>query len=80
MNFKPSVTGEALGENWRSYRRGCERRFASQSFPSSDRCHFAVTVAIRINCYNFYIGQSRGNRIASLPSINGIGIELTSDI
>jgi hypothetical protein len=30
-NFKPSVTGEVLGENWRSYRRGCERRFASSS-------------------------------------------------
>src|SRR5215472_16483547 len=27
-NFKPSVTGEVLGENGRSYRRGCERRFA----------------------------------------------------
>jgi hypothetical protein len=26
-NFKPSVTGEVLGENGRSYRRGCERRF-----------------------------------------------------
>jgi hypothetical protein len=32
-NFKPSVTGEVLGENWRSYRRGCERRFVSGLLP-----------------------------------------------
>jgi hypothetical protein len=44
------------------------------NFPLRTRCHFAVTVAIRINCYNFYIDQSRGNRIASLPRVNGIGI------
>ena len=68
MNFKPSVTGEALGENWRSYRRGCERRFAFKSIPCYDRCHFAATVAIRINCYNFYNGQSRG--ISRLPCGN----------
>ena len=44
------------------------------NFPLRTRCHFAVTVAIGINCYNFYIDQSRGNRIASLPRVNGIGI------
>jgi len=31
-NFKPSVTGEVLGENRRSYRRGCERRFVFGQF------------------------------------------------
>jgi hypothetical protein len=41
--------------------------------PLNDRCHFAVTVAIRSNCYNFYHGQSRGNLFASLPNGNGKG-------
>ena len=51
-NFKPSVTGEVLGENWRSYRRGCGRRFAS-AFDAV----LAVPLAVQSNCYNFDIGS-----------------------
>lgn len=48
-NFKPSVTGEVLGENRRSYRRGCERRFAfaySVSVPPPSLLPFQATVTI----------------------------------
>jgi hypothetical protein len=48
-----------MGENWRSYRRGYERRFASWLCPRLRRClpkhwgHAVPVFVIHPNCYNF---------------------------
>ena len=64
-NFKPSVTGEVLGENRRSYRRGCERRFA---FANSGCVHPALLLPCEATVTIFGTGSDVGFFLLIGPS------------
>jgi hypothetical protein len=77
---------EGMGKNWRSYRRGCGRRFifARSSMPVvlvSARIDAPLVFCVHFNCYNF-MGQPRQQIPPSLRlrcRVGVIGVALSTE-
>jgi len=77
---------EGMGKNWRSYRRGCGRRFVFAPFldasgAASARIDAPLVWCVHFNCYNF-MGQPRQQFPPSLRlrcRVGVIGVALLAE-
>ena len=78
--FKPPVTGEGMRKNWRSYRRGCERRFMFGLHSDRDACHFGVNHRHPHQLLQFLYRSDREEFLSLVVDTSNIGYELALSV